>query len=218
MLLLYVLLICLSIIILLILALLILPLPYQVSLHLDGDNYGARIKFLWLAYFSFTSDDHAPKLTLAGRQLRFKYGSGKEQPQKSRPRKPAQSTLSDLRTWLDRQLLGRGWDFFKLTMAQILPQKLIIRGKIGLDDPFYTSLLFIILPFLERIPRSQVNIDPVWDACEQRIHVEASGRIILVIIIFHGLKFFFSEPMRRARRKKSAYQRLVCNPSPGHGV
>lgn len=218
MLLLNILLICLSIIILLILAVLIAPLPYQVSLQLDGNSYGARIKFLWLAAFSYTSDDHAPRLTLAGRQLQFKSNSGKERPREARSRKPAQSTLNDLRTWLDRRLLGRGWDFFKLTMAQILPQKLIIRGKVGLDDPFYTGLLFIILPFLGRIPRSQVNIDPVWDACEQHIHLEASGRIILVIIIFHGLKFFFSEPMRRARRKKKAYQRPVCNPSPGHGV
>lgn len=218
MLLLKVLLICLSTIILLILALLIVPLPYQIRLHLDEDNYGARIKFLWLAAFSYTSDDHTPRLTLAGRQLQVKSNSGKERPRETGPRKPAQNKLNDLRTWLDRRLLGRGWDFFKMIMAQLLPQKLIIRGKVGLDDPFYTGLLFIILPFLERIPRSQVNIDPVWDACEQHIHLEASGRIILVIIIFHGLKFFFSEPMRRARRKKKAYQPPVCNPSPGHGV
>lgn len=199
-----------SFLVLFLLALLFIPLPYSMFLCLHQNKVELRVKTLWLVKIRFSSANQTT-VSLAGRKLPMK--PGKPQPSSTTSTSTRSERQSgNWRSYFKRELFSQAWSMLRAVLQHVLPQKVILRGRIGLDDPYLTGLLFIFLPLLERIPGGDINLEPVWDDWNHELAAIVSGRIIIIVLVYHGLRFFFSPIFRRIRREQKQIVKAKCNP------
>jgi len=191
----------------------VLPLSYQISLHLNGRQLGIHGHALGLVSFVYETSYQQPTLLIARKTISLKHTTGQNTSARNNRKKAAPTKLFSVRSWINLPLIQQTWLVVRAVVKHIMPKSIIIQGRIGLDDPCDTVLLFLVLQFLEKIPHSKVDLQPVWDSPEQYIEVQAKGRIIISVLLFYGARFFFSAPMRELRRNKKAHSRFSLQPT-----
>lgn len=213
MIILYTLLGILAAIIFLFLILIVLPLSYQISLHLNGCQLGIRAQALGLVSFSYETSNQQPTLLIARKTISLQPKTRQDKSARNNRKKAAPTKNRSFKSWINLPLIEQAWLLVKEAVTHIMPKSIIIQGKIGLDDPCDTGLLFLVLQLIEKVPNSKVDLQPVWDSQELYIEFQAKGRIIITVLLFYAAKFFFSAPMRELRRKKTSRSRLSLQPT-----
>jgi hypothetical protein len=200
-------------IILLFLVLMVIPLPYQLGLYLNGWQLRVHCQTLGLVSFIYETYNQQPILLIAGRTIPLRQKTDPDISQRNGGRKSSPTEFLSVMSRVNRPLIQQIWLAVKSAVTHILPKSIILQGRIGLEDPCDTGLLFLLLQFLEKIPHSKVNLKPVWDAQEQYIELQAKGRLIVSVLLFYAARFFFSAPMRELRRKKKSRPGFTMQPS-----
>lgn len=77
------------------------------------------------------------------------------------------------------------------------PEKLILNGKIGFNDPMLTGIIYALyVQFSYLLKHYKVNLEPVFDDENLKYFFITSGRIWVLSILLLILKFLFSAPVR----------------------
>ena len=76
---------------------------------------------------------------------------------------------------------------------EMRPQKVLLKGKLGFANPYYTGLLAAVIVCF---PIEKVNIEPIFlePACE--LTIQLKGQIVLGLLFFYILYFLMIYPLR----------------------
>ena len=87
---------------------------------------------------------------------------------------------------LDRNRLNLMLELVQKIYKQMCPQKLLLQGKLGFTDPYYTGLLAAVLFCF---PIEKVNIEPVFSKPTCELTIQLKGQLILGVLFYYFLYF-----------------------------
>lgn len=200
-----------------VLALILLPLSYRCNLQVQQGHLAWQVQTMRLLTMQYSTMTNQSSLSMAG--IKMGWFPGKKPSRNKEKKQPlSPSPGPSLTQWMDGQLVRLTLQMILRIMAHMLPRTIRITGRIGLDDPYATGILFILLSLLERVPRTDVQLQPVWDDWEHDVRIHISGRIVLLVLLTYGVRFYFSQPVRRWRKSHQQPSPSGCNPFAAHSV
>lgn len=105
-------------------------------------------------------------------------------------------TIHNLSTWLrelDEAKLNLLIELSLKIYQEMRPQQLLLKGKLGFANPYYTGLLAAVL-FC--IPIEKINIEPVFFEPVCELTIQLRGQINLGLLVYYSFYFLIACPLR----------------------
>lgn len=117
----------------------------------------------------------------------------KEKVQKPRRRFFNRQEIFIWRELLEREIFDSMVELCKKVWPKIHPRTLLLQGKMGFADPYYTGLLAAVL---YGFSRENVNLEPDFSRpiCEFTLQIE--GQVFLGLLFYYLLCFLLRRPLR----------------------
>ncbi|MCB2360038.1 DUF2953 domain-containing protein [Clostridium estertheticum] len=127
----------------------------------------------------------------------------KEEMEKSNKNSKKKSSFN-IRDYIEREFINDLINYFKDIINIVKPKTVKINGFYGFDDPSLTGMICGIIPLISNlIPKSDINLQPVFDDEIIEIECDFHGRISLLAAIIKTLKFVFKKNNRQKIFKKA---------------
>lgn len=110
----------------------------------------------------------------------------------------------NIRDYIEREFINDLINYFKDIIGIVKPKTVKINGFYGFDDPSLTGMICGIIPLISNlIPKSDINLQPVFDDEIVEIECDIHGKISLLAAIIKTLKFVFKKNNRQKIFKKA---------------
>ncbi|MBU3214528.1 DUF2953 domain-containing protein [Clostridium estertheticum] len=128
----------------------------------------------------------------------------KEEKEKNKKSKKKKKNSFNIREYIEREFINDLINYFKEIINIVKPRTVKINGFYGFDDPSLTGMICGIIPLISNlIPKSDINLQPVFDDEIIEIECDVHGKISLLSAIIKTLKFIFKKNNRQKIFKKA---------------
>ena len=129
----------------------------------------------------------------------------KEEKEKNKKNsKKKKKSSFNIRDYIEREFINDLINYFKDIIRIIKPKTVKINGFYGFDDPSLTGMICGIIPLISNlIPKSDINLQPVFDDEIIEIECDVHGKISLLSAIVKTLKLIFKKNNRQKIFKKA---------------
>lgn len=129
----------------------------------------------------------------------------KEEKEKNKKKsKKKKRSNFNIRDYIEREFINDLINYFKDIIGIVKPKTVKINGFYGFDDPSLTGMICGIIPLISNlIPKSDINLQPVFDDEIVEIECDIHGKISLLAAIIKTLKFVFKKNNRQKIFKKA---------------
>ncbi|NNU77446.1 DUF2953 domain-containing protein [Clostridium estertheticum] len=128
----------------------------------------------------------------------------KEKNKKNSKKKKEKKSSFNIRDYIEREFINDLINYFKDIINIVKPKTVKINGFYGFDDPSLTGMICGIIPLISNlIPKSNINLQPVFDDEIIEIECDVHGKISLLSAIIKTLKFIFKKNNRQKIFKKA---------------
>ncbi|MBU3154868.1 DUF2953 domain-containing protein [Clostridium estertheticum] len=127
----------------------------------------------------------------------------KEEIEKNNKKSKKKSNFN-IKDYIEREFINDLINYFKDIIRIIKPKTVKVNGFYGFEDPSLTGMLCGIIPLISNlIPKSDINLQPVFDDEIIEIECDIHGKISLLSAIIKTLKFVFKKNSRQKIFKKA---------------
>ncbi|MBX4264628.1 DUF2953 domain-containing protein [Clostridium estertheticum] len=127
----------------------------------------------------------------------------KEEIEKNNKKSKKKSNFN-IRDYIEREFINDLINYFKDIIRIIKPKTVKVNGFYGFEDPSLTGMLCGIIPLISNlIPKSDINLQPVFDDEIIEIECDLHGKISLLAAIIKTLEFVFKKNSRQKIFKKA---------------
>ncbi|SDK24569.1 DUF2953 domain-containing protein [Natronincola ferrireducens] len=134
----------------------------------------------------------------------------KDKKKTSKPKKKDWSILEDF----NQETISILIDFIKRIWKYLKPKKLVVKGKYGFDDPYYTAMGLVITsslyPLIKDYP---VSLTPSFGEAVLEGEFKIQGRIVIVTLLIVIIRLILSKPMiktiKSIRKNKKEEKKYV---------
>ncbi|MBX4268320.1 DUF2953 domain-containing protein [Clostridium estertheticum] len=127
----------------------------------------------------------------------------KEEIEKNNKKSKKKSNFN-IKDYIEREFINDLINYFKDIIRIIKPKTVKVNGFYGFEDPSLTGMLCGIIPLISNlIPKSDINLQPVFDDEIIEIECDLHGKISLLAAIIKTLKFVFKKNSRQKIFKKA---------------
>ncbi|MBU3170587.1 DUF2953 domain-containing protein [Clostridium estertheticum] len=127
----------------------------------------------------------------------------KEEMEKNNKNSKKKSSFN-IRDYIEREFINDLINYFKDIINIVKPKTVKINGVYGFDDPSLTGMICGIIPLISNlIPKSDINLQPVFDDEIIEIECDVHGKISLLSAIIKTLRFVFKKNNRQKIFKKA---------------
>ncbi|MBU3176604.1 DUF2953 domain-containing protein [Clostridium estertheticum] len=127
----------------------------------------------------------------------------KEEMEKNKKNSKKKSNFN-IKDYIEREFINDLINYFKDIINIVKPKTVKINGFYGFDDPSLTGMLCGIIPLISNlIPKSDINLQPVFDDEIIEIECDVHGKISLLSAIIKTLRFVFKKNNRQKIFKKA---------------
>ncbi|MBU3184778.1 DUF2953 domain-containing protein [Clostridium estertheticum] len=127
-----------------------------------------------------------------------------EKNNKNSKKKKEKKSSFNIRDYIEREFINDLINYFKDIINIVKPKTVKINGFYGFDDPSLTGMICGIIPLISNlIPKSDINIQPVFDDEIIEIECDVHGKISLLSAILKTFKFVFKKNNRQKIFKKA---------------
>ncbi|MCB2352927.1 DUF2953 domain-containing protein [Clostridium estertheticum] len=127
----------------------------------------------------------------------------KEEEERNKKNSKKKSSFN-IRDYIEREFINDLINYFKDIVNIVKPKTVKINGFYGFEDPSLTGMLCGIIPLISNlIPKSDINLQPVFDDEIIEIECDVHGKISLLSTIIKTLKFVFKKNSRQKIFKKA---------------
>ncbi|MBU3072067.1 DUF2953 domain-containing protein [Clostridium estertheticum] len=110
----------------------------------------------------------------------------------------------NIKDYIEREFINDLINYFKDIINIVKPKTVKINGVYGFDDPSLTGMICGIIPLISNlIPKSDINLQPVFDDEIIEIECDVHGKISLLSAIIKTLRFVFKKNSRQKIFKKA---------------
>ncbi|MPQ30689.1 DUF2953 domain-containing protein [Clostridium estertheticum] len=110
----------------------------------------------------------------------------------------------NIKDYIEREFINDLINYFKDIINIVKPKTVKINGVYGFDDPSLTGMICGIIPLISNlIPKSDINLQPVFDDEIIEIECDVHGKISLLSAIIKTLRFVFKKNNRQKIFKKA---------------
>ncbi|KNY24900.1 DUF2953 domain-containing protein [Pseudobacteroides cellulosolvens] len=194
-------------ILILIFILLILFIPFRYSViarkHEDIFIKASGSWLCGLLGFVF-SKRYGRKSMLYVRLLNIRFGINKRKKDKQSLKIESDNPQKDKKPgknngrFLDKNFLKHMMKAVKELFYHIKPQKFKLEGRYGFEDPFYTGVALASFNIMRPLfMKYDVNVNAVFEEEILEGNFLIKGRLILIAIVFIGLKTIFNKNVRK---------------------
>lgn len=215
---LYIIGIILALAILLCLFILLVPIHYKVSGGYSNAfrlNFNIRISPLFIAVGNWESTPEIPvqaRIVIFGLPFSLhpeKWGK-KEKKIKEKKKKGRKNLFSEAFRILDRDFFKSGTALIRDLLKLLHPARVVIKGKLGFDEPHITGWLAALTGILEECCSAVwLDIEPVWQEEHYEFNILVEGRLATGAILFRVARFLLAHKAKqifaRMKRKKESY-------------
>ncbi|MCB2339233.1 DUF2953 domain-containing protein [Clostridium estertheticum] len=128
----------------------------------------------------------------------------KEKNKKNSKKKKEKKSSFNIRDYIEREFINDLINYFKDIINIVKPKTVKINGVYGFDDPSLTGMICGIIPLISNlIPKSDINLQPVFDDEIIEIECDVHGKISLLSAIIKTLRFVFKKNSRQKIFKKA---------------
>ncbi|MBU3200437.1 DUF2953 domain-containing protein [Clostridium estertheticum] len=127
----------------------------------------------------------------------------KEEIEKNNKKSKKKSNFN-IKDYIEREFINDLINYFKDIIRIIKPKTVKVNGFYGFEDPSLTGMICGIIPLISNlIPKSDINLQPVFDDEIIEIECDIHGKISLLSAIIKTLKFVFKKNSRQKIFKKA---------------
>ncbi|MBX4260232.1 DUF2953 domain-containing protein [Clostridium estertheticum] len=128
----------------------------------------------------------------------------KEKNKKNSKKKKEKKSSFNIRDYIEREFINDLINYFKDIINIVKPKFAKINGFYGFEDPSLTGVICGIIPLISNlIPKSDINLQPVFDDEIIEIECDVHGKISLLSAIIKTLRFVFKKNNRQKIFKKA---------------
>ncbi|APC39391.1 DUF2953 domain-containing protein [Clostridium estertheticum] len=110
----------------------------------------------------------------------------------------------NIKDYIEREFINDLISYFKDIINIVKPKTVKINGVYGFDDPSLAGMICGIIPLISNlIPKSDINLQPVFDDEIIEIECDVHGKISLLSAIIKTLRFVFKKNSRQKIFKKA---------------
>lgn len=192
-----------------ILLFLIIPFEYYISSKID-EKINADITLLFFKNFfnimvKYEDNEKMFIVKLMGLCIIRKEIKGPSRRiEKEKIKKNKKKGNFSIKDYIQEEFINDIINYFKDIINIVKPKDIKINGFYGFEDPSLTGIFCGIIPLISNIiPKSDINLQPVFDDEIIEIKGDIHGKISLLAAIIKTLKFVFKKNNRRRIFKKS---------------
>ena len=127
----------------------------------------------------------------------------KEEKNKKNSKKKKRSNFN-IRDYIQKEFINDLINYFKEIIHIVKPKTVEINGFYGFEDPSLTGMICGIIPLISSlIPKSDINLQPVFDDEIIEIECDIHGKISLLSAIIKTIKFVLKKNSRERIFKKT---------------
>jgi len=181
------------------LLILLIPFNYTVSALLK-EKLSAHLHFNWtMFHVELFWEDMKPSMKIAVFRRTIMSGPIRKRAGKKPEKKAGKSKFKMYGMEFFNEILS-----FLIEIFNILkPREVTAVGCYGLDDPADTALVSFIIGFINDFaPWAHIRLSPVFDSEMTEVEINASGRIMLIILVCIFLKYIFRTEVRKVLFQK----------------
>ncbi|UNC92912.1 hypothetical protein [Candidatus Contubernalis alkaliaceticus] len=209
----------------LLLTVLLLPLTYRVKAGYGKEFFaqgGVSQMPLYSFLFSYCPQEARVHLKFLFIPFSFQVNPGEQKEKKPRKKKENKkqkekesSSQKDsskfIKVFMKRSTLEHMLSLLWDLLGILKPEKLEIRGEIGLEEPHLLGwLLAFLWSFKSLCNIFRIELQPLWDREHYDLEVNLEGKMVPGAVLFRLLKFLFSkrtlEIWRQWRKQKKIYK------------
>lgn len=194
-------------ILILVFVLLVLFIPFKYSViarkHEDIFIKASGSWLFGLLGFVF-SKRYGSKKKLYVRLLHIRFGVNKDKKDKLALKIDSDNTRRDKKPrknngrFLDKNFLKTMMKAVKELFYHIKPKRFKLEGRYGFEDPFYTGVALASFNIMRPLfMKYDVNVNAVFEEEILEGNFLIKGRLIMIVVVFIGLKTIFNKNVRK---------------------